>query len=183
MIFLELVNNRRSIRSYSDKEVPREKIEACLEAARLSPSACNAQPWSFIVVDDKQLKDELACNAFSGIYAMNAFAARAPVLIAVITEKSKLSAQFGGLIRQTEYSRIDIGIACEHLILQAVEEGLGTCWIGWFNEAHVKKTLRIPNHKKIDVMLCLGYPDYKALEEQQRKSLDEIRSYNREKNT
>lgn len=181
MIFLEIVNNRRSIRSYADKPVPRETIDSCLEAARLSPSACNSQPWYFIVVDDKNLIQELGRKAFAGIYSMNAFAMTAPVLVVVITERSKLSAQCGGMFRGVAYNRIDIGIACEHLVLQATAEGLGTCWLGWFNEKKVKKILYIPKDKKIDIIISMGYADYKALKEQKRKPLNKIRKYNLEK--
>ena len=79
MNFLELVKKRRSVRRYSKGKVPREVIDRCLEAARLAPSACNAQPWYFIAVDDEKLKNELANKAFSGIYSMNSFAKDAPV--------------------------------------------------------------------------------------------------------
>ncbi len=178
MSFLDLVKKRRSVRRYSDGPVPREAIERCIEAARLAPSACNSQPWYFIVVDEKGLKDDLGKAAFSGPYSMNAFAKTAPVLIAVVTEQSSYIARLGGRIKGVQYSLIDIGIACEHLILQAEEEGLGTCWLGWFNESAVKKALGLSRNKKVDIIISMGYPGEDAVFEKPRKSRDEVRRYN-----
>ncbi|HAH22071.1 MAG: NAD(P)H nitroreductase [Omnitrophica WOR_2 bacterium GWF2_43_52] len=177
MSFLELVKARRSVRKYARKPIPREVIDKCLEAARLAPSACNSQPWYFIVVDDEKLKSELTDKAFAGIYSINSFAKKAPVIVAVVTERSKYIACVGGYIRGVGYSLIDIGIACEHFILQAQEEGLGTCWLGWFDEKQVKRILGIPKDKKVDVMISAGYPEGPPAREKTRKSLNEIRRF------
>lgn len=178
MNFLELVHKRQSVRQYSETKVPRELIESCLETARLAPSACNSQPWSFIAVDDKKLKTTLAEMAFSGIYSMNQFAKTAPVIIAVITEKSRFQAKLGGYFRGTNFSLIDVGIACEHLILQAAEKGLGTCLLGWFNEKKVKKILKVPDSKKIDLLISLGYPASDLIRGKKRFNLNEIIQWN-----
>lgn len=175
--FLELVKKRKSVRQYLSKPVPRHAIERCLEAARLAPSACNSQPWYFIVADDEDLKKGLAEAAFSGIYSMNTFAKSAPVLIAVVTERSGYIARLGGYFKGVQYSLVDIGIACEHLVLQAEEEGIGTCWLGWFNEKAVKKFLGLPEGNKIDIMISMGYPEDNSSREKTRKTLDEIRKY------
>lgn len=177
MTFLELVKRRRSVRRYSAKPVPREVIDRCVEAARLAPSACNSQPWYFIVVDDEKLKSNLARDAFSGIYSMNSFAKEAPVLIVVVAERSNYIARLGGYFKGVQYSLIDIGIACEHLILQAEEGGLGTCWLGWFNENAVKKVLGLSKEKKIDVIISMGYPEKEEPHEKARRSLSEIREF------
>jgi len=177
MKFLELARRRSSVRRYAAKPVPREAIDRCLEAARLAPSACNSQPWSFIVIDNSEMLAKLADQAFSGIYKMNSFTRQAPVLIVVVTERSVYSAMLGGYLRGTQYSLIDIGIACEHLVLQATEEGLGSCWLGWFNERAVKKFLRLPRSAKVDIMISLGYPQQGEERQKTRKSLDQIRRY------
>lgn len=179
MGFLELVRRRRSCRKYSSRLIPREVIDRCLEAARLAPSACNAQPWYFIVVEDAALRRELADKIFSGVYAMNSFAKEAPVLIIVITERTSYIARLGGYFKGVQYSLIDIGIACEHLVLQAEEEGLGTCWLGWFNEGAARNILRLPRDKKIDIVISLGYPQEEELRDKTRKPLDQIRRFNR----
>ncbi|MCX6583975.1 MAG: nitroreductase family protein [Candidatus Aminicenantes bacterium] len=179
MKFMELAVKRESTRKYSAKPVPREVIDRCLEAARMAPSACNSQPWSFMVVDNEEKKNEIVDKAMDGIYATNKFVRTAPVVIAVITEHSKYIARMGELFRHLKYNLIDIGIACDHLTLQAAELGVGTCWLGWFNEKELKKILDLPKSTKIDVLLSMGYPENEALPPRlkKRKPLDEIRRY------
>ena len=179
MILLDLVKHRKSVRDFLDRPVEREKIMMCLEAARLAPSACNSQPWRFVVVDDRQLKNKLSDAAFSGVYLINSFCKTAPVIVAVISEKPKFLARIGEMFRGTKYYLLDIGIACEHFVLQAEDLGLGTCWIGWFDERAVKSTLNIPQHKKIDVLIALGYYDREKLgREHSREPIDKIAFFN-----
>ncbi|MFC2062333.1 nitroreductase family protein [Chloroflexota bacterium] len=179
MAFLDLVKQRRSVRSFLDKPVEREKIIMCLESARLAPSASNSQPWRFIVVNDRNLKNRLCGIAFGGIYFINTSCKTAPVIIAVISEKSKFLTRIGELFRGTKFCLIDVGIACEHLVLEAEDLGLGTCWIGWFNEKAVKSVLKIPENKKVDILIALGYYDRNTLgPEHDREPLEEIASFN-----
>jgi len=177
MSFLDLVRKRQSVRKYAKRSVPREVIDRCIEAARLAPSACNAQPWSFVIVDKEPALKTIVDGAFSGVYSLNAFAKDAPVMIAVVTERSGYMARLGGYFRGVQFSLVDIGIACEHLILQAAEEGLGTCWLGWFDEKKVKEIVKIPREKKIDILISLGYPEDPGPREKQRRPLEEIRRY------
>ena len=179
MALLDLIKHRKSVRNFLDKPVEREKIMLCLEAARLAPSTSNSQPWRFIVVDDKQLKDKLYDAAFGGLYFINSFCKTAPVIVVIISEKSKFLTRIGGMFRGVKYYLIDIGITGEHFVLQAEELGLGTCWIGWFNERGVKSVLNIPQQKKIDVMIALGYYDRDKLgPEHSREPMDKIASFN-----
>ncbi len=179
MALLDLLKNRKSVRDFLNRPVEREKIMMCLEAARVAPSECNSQPWRFIVVDETQLKNKLCDAAFSGIYSINSFCKMAPVIVVVISEKSKFLARIGGMFRGTKYYLIDIGIACEHFVLEAEDLGLGTCWIGWFNEQGVKSILNIPQHKKIDILIALGYYDREKLgPEHSREPLDKIAYFN-----
>ncbi|MBU0468707.1 MAG: nitroreductase family protein [Candidatus Omnitrophica bacterium] len=177
MNFLELIKKRQSCRKYIPGIIKKEKIDRCIEAARLAPSACNSQPWRFIVVSTPEIKDNLAENAFSGIYKMNAFAKQASALIVVVRERSYFSAKLGAFFRGVQYSLIDQGIACEHLILQAEEEGLATCWIGWFNEKAVKKDLCIPTGKKIDTIISIGFAENPELRNKSRKDILEISEF------
>ena len=179
MVLLDLLKHRKSVREFLARPVERDKIMTCLEAARLAPSECNSQPWRFIVVDDRQLKNRLCDAAFGGIYSMNSFCKTAPVMVVVISEKSKFIARIGEMFRGTKYYLIDIGITCEHFVLQAEDLGLGTCWIGWFNERGVKSTLGIPQRKKIDMLIALGYYDREKLgPEHDREPMDKIASFN-----
>ncbi len=178
MEFGELIRKRRSLRRYAPKPVAREIVNRCLEAARIAPSACNSQPWHFIIVDDEGLKNKVAAAAFSGIYSFNGFARDASVLVVVVRERQAYFSAVGGFFRGVRYSLIDIGIACEHFILQAEEEGVGSCWLGWFNEKGVKKALGIPRSKKVDVMISMGYAQDAQEKPQQRKALAEMSSFN-----
>ncbi len=179
MNFIEFVKTRQSVRSYTEQRVEHEKIEKCLEAARLAPSANNSQPWKFIVVDDEELKNKVAKKTFSSIVPFNRFALQAPVLIVVITEKSNVASQVGGAIKKIQFNLVDIGIAVEHFCLQAVEENLSTCILGWFNKKGVKKVLNIPKNKDVDIVITLGYPKTDTIREKKRKDIDKIRAYNK----
>ena len=186
MALLDLIKHRRSVRNFLDKPVEREKIMTCLEAARLAPSACNAQPWKFIVVDDEEVRDKLCHAAFGGIYSTNSFCKKAPVIVVVISGRrrfltaiSRYVAAAGGTLRGTKYYLVDMGIAGEHFVLQAEELGLGTCWIGWFNERAVKRVLSIPRYEKIDIVIALGYGNKKKSPSQHSRSpMNRIVSFN-----
>lgn len=176
--FLELVKKRQSVRSYKNIPVEAEKIERCIEAARLSPSACNSQPWTFVVVDEPELKEKVARATFSNTVKFNKFAVEAPVIIAVVTEKSSLIPQMGNFIKNQQYNLIDIGIAIENFVLQAAYEDLGTCIMGWFDEKKIKEFLNIPLKKRVNIVISLGYPSNKTIRKKTRKSLSEIVRYN-----
>jgi len=179
MSLIDLIRSRRSIRSFTDQPVSSEAITQCLEAARLAPSACNAQPWTFVVADDPAVKTQLADAAFSGIYANNRFCKDAPVLIAVVSEKANFTSRIGGQFRGTHYYLIDIGIAIEHFVLQADELGLATCWVGWFNESGVKRVLGIPRGRKVDILIALGHAAKAAAGSHNRVPLDQMSAFNR----
>jgi len=174
---LEMIGKRRSTRKYQLAKVQREVLERCLEAARLAPSACNSQPWSFMVVDTEPMRTKVAQAAFSGIYAMNNFARHAPVLIAVLTERSKFMAALAGRFRGIQYSLVDVGIACAFISLAAEAEGVGACLLGWFDEQAVKNVLGLPRNVKIDIMISMGYSAEDKATAKIRKKPHEIWSY------
>ncbi len=178
MNFLDLVKKRQSVRKYLNKTVEQEKIERCLEAARLAPSASNSQPWEFIIVDDPKLKKAVAKATFDQIISFNRFTLQAPVLIILISERSGFFIKIAEVIKDKAFSLIDIGITAEHFCLQATEEGLGTCILGWFKEKEIKKLLNIPLIKRIELIITLGYPESVEILPKKRKVIDEIRSYN-----
>ncbi|MBN1141720.1 MAG: nitroreductase family protein [Deltaproteobacteria bacterium] len=177
--FLALARNRHSVRGYFPDPVPEEKLERCLEAARLAPSACNSQPWTFIVVDDPELKGLLADLTSERLLPLNHFVKQAPVLIVIVVEPANLTSRLGSWIKNRDFPLIDIGIAAEHFCLQAVEEGLGTCMIGWFREAEVKELLGVPAAKRIGLLIALGYPQFDAAPTKHRKPLEETVCHNR----
>jgi nitroreductase len=179
MNFPELVNRRQSVRRYADRPVERDKIEMCLEAARMAPSTSNSQPWKFIVVDDPDLKSKVAAATVAPFRAFNTFTDQVPVLVAVMVDRPNLEVRVGRTLRRLNYSLIDLGIAVENFCLQAVELGLGTCILGWFDERTIKRMLHVPPYRRIYLMIALGYPQDAQVRPKRRKTLDQIRSYNR----
>ena len=177
--FQRIVRERRSVRSFSDRPVEQEKVVICLEAARLAPSADNAQPWRFLVIDDPEVKSRFAKKAFSGIYAVTRFAAKAPVLILVMAKLDVVAHRLAKQIQGIRFQFLDIGIAGEHIVLQAQELGLGTCWIGWFDTRKTRKYFRIPKRYKIMSLLAMGYAGEKPVKPLKRKKLDEIAWFNK----
>ena len=175
---LSLFNKRQSVRAYLPNLVEREKIERCIEAARLAPSACNAQPWKFIVVDDPELKNMIADQTTTKMIPMNHFTKQAPVHIVVVMESPNFTSKMGEIIRDKTFTLIDVGISTIQFCLQATTEGLGTCILGWFNEKKVKKLLNIPSSKRALLIITLCYAESEEIREKRRKTNEEIFSYN-----
>jgi len=121
----------------------------------------------------------LAKVAFEGILDFNHFVFKAPVLVLIVAERQKASAKFGGIVKRKNFTQMDIGIAAEHFCLQATEEGLGTCLLGWFNEKKVKKMLSIPKLKRVELMISVGFSADDNIPDKKRKSIDKILSYNK----
>ena len=159
------IKMRRSIRHYKDKPVEREKLKKVLEAGRLAPSAGNMQEWKFIVVSDKNTREKLAMAAHSR------FVEEAPLVIVACATITDCVLESG----QLAYP-MDVAIAVDHMTLKAVEEGLGTCWVGGFDERKVKEALNIPDDVRVVTLLTLGYPKY-VPGPRKRKKLEEIVAY------
>ncbi len=178
--FKGLVKTRQSVRKYNNsKQVESSKLELCLEAARLAPSASNSQPWTFIVVNKPDLKNKIANATFSKTVSFNKFTVDAPILIVVVTEKSALKAQMGNFLKNQQYNLLDIGTAIENFCLQATDLGLGTCMLGWFNEKKIKELLDIPTKKRVNIVISLGYAhENVTLRDKKRKSMQEFVKYN-----
>jgi nitroreductase len=154
---IEAIRQRRSVRKYRQIPVEDEKIIDIIEAARLAPSASNRQPWRFVTVSDKKLKDEVVKESLGVI---NQWALSAPLLIVGCSIKRNLITHYiGESITKVRYHIIDVVIAMEHIVLAAEELGLSTCWIGWFNENKIKKKLDIPSNWGIAGVLSVGYAD------------------------
>ena len=164
MTVMEAIKTRKSVRAFEKKPVEEEKLGSVLEAARLAPSASNRQEWRFVVVKDEGLRAKLAKAAND-----QAFVGEAPVVIAACAETDAHVMSCG-----QECYPINLAIAIDHMTLAAVELGLGTCWIGAFSEAEVKKVLGIPDEIRVVELLPLGYPADPAPKDKNRRALDEI---------
>jgi len=164
MAVLEQIKKRYSVRSYQDRPVEKKKLDAVLEAARLAPSAKNFQEWKFVVVQDAGTRKKFVPAANNQV-----FVGQAPVVIACCAAGDCSYVMRCG---QTAYP-IDLAIAIDHMTLQAVEEGLGTCWVGSFFEDQVRKILGIPAEVRVVELLVLGYPADQP-RHKTRKPVDEI---------
>ena len=160
------IGQRSSVREYKATDVEEDKLKKILEAARLSPSASNRQDWKFIMVRNKETRKKLAKAAFG-----QSFIGEAPVVIIACGTDSKAVMDCG----QPTHT-VDVSIACAFMMLQACELGLGTCWIGAFNEDETKEILKIPEHVRVVAVIPLGYPSQPP-SQKFRKSLNEILCY------
>ncbi|MBT0158473.1 nitroreductase [Candidatus Bathyarchaeota archaeon A05DMB-2] len=169
MDVLDAIRARKSVRKYLSKAVEEEKLRAVLEAGRLAPSASNRQEWRFIIVRDGETRRRLAEAANN-----QAFVGEAPIVIVACAETDGHVMQCG----QACYP-IDVAIALDHLTLAAVELGLGTCWIGAFDESRVKQILSVPAEVRVVALMPLGYPSDSSVAKKKRLPFDEIVKYER----
>lgn len=162
----EVIEQRKSIRSYEDKPVPDNKLLKVLEAARLAPSASNRQAWKFIVIKDAKTRQELGRAADGQVQV-----AGAPVIIAAVATNPESIMTCG-----VPTYAVDLAIAIDHMTLAAVDEGLGTCWIGRFSQEEARNILEVPDDCHIVTILPLGFPKEPG-RQKVRKSIEEIVCY------
>ena len=171
MNFTEIAKSRQSCRSYDpDKAVEEEKLQAVLEAARLAPSACNAQPYHFTVCTGENAK--LAAKATMGM-GMNKFAADAPVLIVVSEAAYSKSAAMGAKVKKNDYRSMDIGIAVAYLTAEATAQGLSTCILGWLDDAKLRELCHLDAPVRLVITLGYAMEDDK-LRDKKRKDLNQL---------
>jgi len=171
MKVIEAIKKRQSIRSFSDKEISKKIIRELLEAARLSPSSKNTQPWKFKIIQDQKTRKALKDQE---VFRQN-FVYTAPLILICCADlsvyKKKRSKYYRRKVK--EWAPIDITIATHSLVLRATELGLGTCYIGLMQEKKLKKILNIPKNYLIPYILTIGYPRGKQIH-QKRKPLKEM---------
>ena len=163
----EAIENRYSVRSYESRPIEEEKLQRVLNAGRLAPSARNRQEWKFVVARDEKIRQQLAKAAGQP------FLAQAPVIVAVVsTEPTHV------MLCGVESAPVDCAIAIDHLTLAAVAEGLGTCWIGHFDQDSCCTILNVPAPARIIELLPMGYPADSA-SGKSRKPIEEVVAYDR----
>ena len=157
MEFSKLINIRESCRNFdSEKKVETELLKKCVEMACLAPSACNSQPWRYVVVNNAQLREKVAKGVQDN--GFNSFASKAPAFIVVYGEDAKMAKQFDGLIADNNSFRDnDLGIGIAYLTLAASDNGLSTCIIGWRNDSKINEALGQPLDKKVHCVIAIGY--------------------------
>lgn len=175
MDVLEAIRRRRSVRAYSSQPIPGEVMERMRQALRSAPSACNYQPWRFILVSDEELRRDIAKAANGQLWM-----AAAPITVVACGLPERAYKKMGGYGNSAD---IDVAIALDHLTLAAVADGLGTCWIGAFAEPQIKRLLGVPRPVKVVAMTPLGYPASadlnRPIEETKRKPAADVFSTDR----
>ena len=171
MNFTEIANNRQSCRNYdAERAVEQEKLDAILESARLSPSACNGQPYLMTVCRGESAK--AVAKAVQGM-GMNKFADNAPVLIVISEKPYVASAALGAKVKGNDYRSIDIGILAAYITAEASAQGLGSCILGWFDDAKLREICSLDAPARL--VITLGYPkEGDKLREKKRKDMAEI---------
>lgn len=170
MDFYEVIKKRKSVRKYKSDPIPDDVLNRILEAGRIAPSAKNIQPWHFIVVKDPEVKKKVAEASRDQLWMADADI----ILIGCILEKIAWG-RMGGYMSS---GPVDLAIAMDHMILAAAVEGLGSCWIGAFDEKKVKEILQVPGDVKVIALTPIGYLAQKP-QERGRKNLKEIVSYDK----
>ena len=168
MDVMDAIKARKSVRAFLAQRVEDDKLDAVLQAARLAPSAANLQEWRFVIVRERETIKKLASVAGG-----QAFVAEAPVVIVACAETDGQAMRWGG----PPCYQIDVAIALDHMSLAAVDLGLGSCWIGLFDEKKLKEILLIPAEIRVMVLMLLGYPSDPSVNAKNRLPLDRIVKY------
>lgn len=174
MDFFELINKRESCRNFdSEKKVDTELLKRCVEYAALAPSACNSQPWHFVVVNNPDIVPKVAKSVQD--MGFNRFASDAPAFIVVCGKDATLASKFDGLIKdRNSFQQNDLGIAVSYLCLAATELGLSTCVMGWRNNKKVIEALGLSEKKNVHCVIAVGYTKDKEPRKKVRKPIDEV---------
>lgn len=177
--FIDLARRRQSDRAFdATRPVEPEKIARILESAQLAPSACNAQPYRIIVVDEPELKNKVADTTSSKVLGMNHFTKQAPVHMIIVEENPNFTSGIGAVVKDKHFPYIDIGIVASYIALAATDEGLGSCILGWFDEKKLRALLDIPARKRILLDVVIGYST-QPLREKKRKEAHKVIGKNR----
>ena len=175
MNVIDAIRMRRSVRSFRTQPIPDDVMWALTEALRSAPSACNFQPWRFILVDDSSLRMNLAHAARDQM-----FIAEAPLVVVACVKPAEAYDRMGGYWNSCD---LDVANAVDHMLLAATEKGLGGCWIGSFDEKAVKNLLGIPEEAKVAAIVPIGYPTQEDmlhnLMESERKPREEVIARNK----
>lgn len=166
----EAITGRRSVRSFKSQNVPNKTVEKLIDAASYAPSAGNIQPWVFVIARNLEIKKKLARAAFD-----QAFIEEAPVVIVVCADENRSLMSYGHR-GETLYCLQDTAAATQNILLTAYSLGLGTCWVGAFNEAEAKKALHAPEGMRPVAMIPVGYPNKKP-SQRRRRPLKQIVQY------
>ncbi|MDR1658681.1 MAG: nitroreductase family protein [Deltaproteobacteria bacterium] len=173
--FHELALKRQSCRDFADRPVEHEKLVKCVETARITPSACNAQPWSVVVVEDSAVVPEVA--KLTQQLGINEYTSKAKAFFVVLEQYAKLMPKIASLIDGQYFAKGDLGAFTVSLCLEAEAQGLATCILGLFDRPRLRELLKLPPEQPIFIVVAVGYAAKDFIRPKVRKPLEEIAKF------
>jgi len=174
--YFELVKRRESCRNFDpNRPVEPEKLRRCAEAAWLAPSACNGQPWKYLIVTNPELAAKL-CPLMQGL-GMNKFLNECPAFAVVVQEPTVIKVSASQRLKDQDFAPIDVAFSASQFCYAATEQGLSTCIIGWHNEPKIRELFGLAGNERVRMVLAVGYAKTDALREKKRKPIDEVVKY------
>ena len=171
--YFDLIRRRESCRNFDpNRPVEKEKLQRCAEAAWLAPSACNGQPWRYLIVTNPELVEKLRPLMME--LNLNKFVKNCPAFAVVLEENTVLKVSLSQKFKDQDFAPIDVGLSCSQFCYAATEQGLSTCIIGWHNEPKIRELFNLPKTSRVRLILAVGYAASDALREKKRKPIEDV---------
>ena len=171
--YFDLIARRESCRNFDpNRPVEKEKLQRCAEAAWIAPSACNGQPWKYLIVTNPELNEKLRPLIME--LGMNKFVKNCPAFAVVLEEATVLKVSLSQKFKDQDFAPIDIAFSASQFCYAATEQGLSTCIIGWHNEPKIRELFDLPKSTRVRLILAIGYAASDTLRKKQRKPIDDV---------
>ena len=171
--YFDLVRRRESCRNFNpDRAVEKEKLQKCAEAAWLAPSACNGQPWRYLIVTNKELCEQLKPLMME--FGQNKFLSNCPAFAVVLEENTVMKVSLSEKFKDQNFAPIDVGLSCSQFCYAATEQGLSTCIIGWHNEPKIRALFGLNKSTRVRLVIAVGYAANDAIREKKRKPIEDV---------
>ncbi len=174
--YFDLIRRRESCRNFDpNRPVEKEKLERCAEAAWLAPSACNGQPWRYLIVTNPALAQKLRPLMME--LGMNKFVLKCPAFAVVLQEGTVLKVSLSQRFKKQDFAPIDVAFSASQFCYAATEQGLSTCIIGWHDEQKIRELFDLPKSTRVRLILAVGYAADDKLREKKRKPIEDVVQY------
>lgn len=171
--YFDLIARRESCRNFDpNRPVEKEKLQRCAEAAWIAPSACNGQPWKYLIVTNPELNEKLRPLMME--LGMNKFVKNCPAFAVVLEEATVLKVSLSQKFKDQDFAPIDVAFSASQFCYAATEQGLSTCIIGWHNEQKIRDLFGLPKTTRVRLILAIGYAADETLRKKQRKPIDDV---------
>ena len=171
--YFDLIARRESCRNFDpNRPVEKEKLQRCAEAAWIAPSACNGQPWKYLIVTNPELNEKLRPLMME--LGMNKFVKNCPAFAVVLEEATVLKVSLSQKFKDQDFAPIDVAFSASQFCYAATEQGLSTCIIGWHNEQKIRELFGLPKTTRVRLILAIGYAADETLRKKQRKPIDDV---------